>query len=308
VKPLVIVNPNAGGGRAGRVFADVRAVIERGLGPCDVATTSRRGDAVDLARQAADDGRELVVAVGGDGTLHEVTNGVLASSRDGTAVGFVAQGSGGDFRRAIGLEHRLDRYVDAIASGRERRVDVGRATFRDGAREVSRVFLNVLSAGIGGLVDRYVEETRFRSPTLKYAVASARAIAASQRAPLVCRVEHAGVATEHRIDAWAIAIANGKSFGSGMQIAPMASVDDGRLEVVALTVPTRLGLAALGPAIYAGEHIARPGVVHLAGDAIAITLAPEAPPRDVPLDVDGEPVGMLPLRVSVDARRLRLRA
>jgi diacylglycerol kinase family enzyme len=161
---------------------------------------------------------------------------------------------------------------------------------------------------MGGLVDRYVEETRIASPTLKYAVASARAIAASDRAPLLCRAVHEGVRSEHRIEAWAIAIANGPSFGSGMRIAPMAAIDDGRLEVVALTARSRLGLATLGPAIYAGEHVGRAGVVHFACEAIEIALAPDVPDRPVLLDVDGEPVGSLPLRVTVEKRRLRMRA
>jgi YegS/Rv2252/BmrU family lipid kinase len=308
VKPLLVVNPNAGGGRAGRVFPELRPIVERRLGPCDVAMTTRRGDAIDRARGAALEGRALVVAVGGDGTVHEVANGVLAAANEATTVGVIGQGSGGDLRRSLGLEHRLDKYLDAIASGRERRIDVGRATFADGGRTVSRVFVNVLSAGLGGLVDRYVEETRRAPPVLKYALASARALAASEAVPLVCKVRLAGKTEERRIDAWSIAVANGGSFGSGMRVAPMAALDDGRLEVVALTSRTRLGVASLGPMIYAGRHIGRDDVVHFACDAIEIALAPGARPRDVLLDVDGEPLGALPVRIEIAPRALRFRA
>ena len=160
-RPLVIVNPRSGGGRAGRTFDDVRAVIERRLGPVDVAFTRQPAHAIALAREAAENGTALLIAVGGDGTLHEVANGVLdAGVGDRTAVGYVGQGTGGDFRRTLGIEHRLDAYVESIASGRTLAVDAGKLRFlaRDGAH-ATRWFVNILSAGMGGLVDRYVSET-----------------------------------------------------------------------------------------------------------------------------------------------------
>ena len=86
MKPLLIVNPAAGGGRAGRTLAALRPIAERALGPVDVAITARPGHAIVLAREAAEARRELVVAVGGDGTLHEVANGVLRAATGKTAM------------------------------------------------------------------------------------------------------------------------------------------------------------------------------------------------------------------------------
>src|SRR5580704_7935058 len=154
--PLVVVNPSSGGGLAGRTFSRVRAVIERRLGAVDVALTARPGHAIALARDAALAGRKLIIAVGGDGTLHEVANGVLDAGET-TSVGYVGMGTGGDFRRSLGVEHRLDAYVEAIAVGRERQVDVGRVRYVSAGGETrTRWFVNILSAGMGGLVDRYV--------------------------------------------------------------------------------------------------------------------------------------------------------
>ena len=133
-----------------------------------------------------------MIAVGGDGTLHEVANGVLdAGVGDRTAVGYVGQGTGGDFRRTLGIEHRLDAYVEGIASGRRRVVDAGKLRYlaRDG-KEATRWFVNILSAGMGGLVDRYVSETTKalggRPRTSGPARARSRACAAS--APALRRV------------------------------------------------------------------------------------------------------------------------
>ena len=106
MKPLLIVNPSAGGGRAGRTFGELRPIVERVLGPVDVETTRASGHAIAIASAAAAEGRELVIALGGDGTLHEVANGVLGAEQDGhrgdrTAIGFIAHGTGGDFRKSL---------------------------------------------------------------------------------------------------------------------------------------------------------------------------------------------------------------
>jgi YegS/Rv2252/BmrU family lipid kinase len=302
------VNPNAGGGRAGETFGAIRPIVERVLGAVDVVLTRAPGHGIALAREAAQEGRELVISLGGDGTLHEVANGVLDAGNATTQVGFIAQGTGGDFRKSLDLPHRLDRYIDAIASGRERRIDAARATFRraDGTEE-TRWFVNVLSAGLGGKVDRFVAATQMSlGARATYAWASLRAIAESEPTPIRCVVEHAGNRTEHRIDAWAIAICNGRTFGAGMRVAPMAAVDDGRLEVVALCAPSKLEFLLLARKLYAGDHLRDAGVVHLHGEGVELSLAPGAR-GPVLLDVDGEGLGELPLTVAVVPQALRMR-
>ncbi|MEO8800784.1 MAG: acylglycerol kinase family protein, partial [Polyangiaceae bacterium] len=110
MNPLVIVNPQSGGGKTGRTFSSMQRTFENALGPIDVVFTSQSGHAVDLAEKSATEGRELVVAVGGDGTLNEVVNGLMraidskAVAADKTpAIGIVGQGTGGDFRKTLGL-------------------------------------------------------------------------------------------------------------------------------------------------------------------------------------------------------------
>jgi diacylglycerol kinase (ATP) len=313
VRPVLILNPSAGGGRAGRTFSALRPIVERALGTIDVETTRAPGHAIELARTAANEGRDLVIALGGDGTLHEVANGVL-TSRDGgggTAIGLIADGTGGDFRKSLDLPHRLDRYLDAIASGRERRIDAARATFDSGnGTDGTRWFVNILSAGLGGKVDRFVAQSPSTlAPTAAYLWASLRAIATTDAAPLTCVVESAGRRTERRLDAWAIAVCNGTTFGSGMRIAPMAAADDGRLEVVALSAPSKLAFMLLSRKLYTGEHIGDPGVVHLSGERVTISPAPGPRANDeVLLDVDGEPLGRLPVTIEIVPGALRMRA
>jgi YegS/Rv2252/BmrU family lipid kinase len=307
--PLVIVNPSAGGGRTGATFGGVRAVLERRLGPVDVSFTRHAGHAIELAREAARGGRELVVAVGGDGTLHEVANGVLEAATAGTSVGYVGQGTGGDFRRSLGLEHRLDAYVEAIAAGRERRVDVGKVRYRaaDGSQR-ERFFINILSAGLGGLVDRYVADaSRALGGSATYLWASLRALATCRRGRLRCEVSLEGEAQRREVESFMLAICNGRYFGSGMHVAPMAMPDDGRFEVVTMNAPSKLAFATFSRRIYAGAHLSDPGVQHFSCDRIAIDLQNEVA-RDVfLLDVDGEPLGGLPLEVELVPKALSMR-
>jgi YegS/Rv2252/BmrU family lipid kinase len=319
VRPLLIVNPSAGGGRAGRTFAALRPIAERVLGPLDVEVTRAAGHAITLAYAAAMEGRELVISLGGDGTLHEVVNGVLNASHGGlggknrTAIGFIAEGTGGDFRKSLGLPHRLDQYLEAIVSGRERAVDAARATFRNAdGTEGTRWFVNILSAGLGGKVDQFVVDApRVFTPTAAYLWASLRAIAVTEPAPLSFVVERGGERTEHRAAPWAIAVCNGTTFGSGMRIAPMARIDDGQLEVVALSAPSKLAFLLLSRKLYTGEHMRDPrdpGVLHLTGERVEISALEGARPQEkVLLDVDGEPLGELPVRIEIVPGALRMR-
>lgn len=308
-RPLFVVNPAAAGGRAGRSFSQMRPVIERRLGPVEVLFTARAGHALDLSRAAAVSGRALVVAVGGDGTLNEVVNGVLAAGGD-TAVGYIGQGTGGDFRRTLGVDHRLDRYIDAIARGRDRMLDVGHVTFAgpDG-RPRTRWFVNILSAGLGGLVDRYVARTtKMFGGTAAYFWASVRALVESERGNLLCHSSLAGETQDLRLDAYMIAICNGRYFGGGMHVAPMAQPDDGRFDVISMDAPGRLAFAAFSRVIFRGEHLGGPHVRHFACDRIALDLSNERARSVFLLDVDGEPLGGLPIEVDLVRNALRVRA
>lgn len=301
------MNPNAAAGGAGRTFAAVRAVMERRLGPVDVAFTSGPGHAIALARHAAQAGQSPIIAVGGDGTIHEVMNGVLDSGRS-VAVGYVGQGTGGDFRRTLGIDHRLDAYVEVIARGRERRVDAGRIRYRsvDGTPE-TRWFLNIVSAGLSGLVDRQIEHTtRAFGSAAAYFLASLGALAACRRGRLRCTGTFGGQPFERPLFSYMIAVCNGRFFGSGMHVAPMAQPDDGRFEVVSMDAPNKMAFAVASHRIYGGDHLKDPGVTHFACDRITIDLE-NSEVRDVfLLDVDGEPLGCLPLEIELVPRALRI--
>jgi diacylglycerol kinase (ATP) len=305
VNPLLVVNPTSGGGATGRTFAAMKETIERALGPVDVAMTQHAGHGIDLAREGAIAGAPLVIAVGGDGTLHEVVNGLM-QAKAGAQLGVIAQGTGGDFRKTLGLEHRLDKYLDALKSGRTRALDVGKFT---GGGKTDHYFVNILSAGMGGLVDRYVADaSRMLGGTAAYFGASLRALVNARLGNVKATVTNDGQTTTHSIRSFMIAICNGRYFGSGMHVAPMAEVDDGVLELVALGATSKIGFAMTSRGIYAGSHMGQPRTVHLRGQKMVLDLANEDARSVFLLDVDGEPMGSLPLTVEVVPKALVLRA
>jgi diacylglycerol kinase (ATP) len=308
--PLAIINPKSGGFRAGGGVDALRRVMDNALGPVDVALTERPRHATELARDAVLDGRETIIAVGGDGSIHEVVNGFMQAREKGarsSKLGIVGTGTGGDFRKTLGLEHRLDRYLAAIAAGVTRRIDVGRFdyTMNDGGPGKAW-FVNILSAGMGGLVDRYVHDMGWLGGKAAYFAASARGLAESELGQLRVTTWLDGKSQETELLSRQINICNGRYFGSGMHVAPMAVPDDGVFEVVDLGASTKLGFLTFSRKIYDGSHMRHPQVKHLRADRVRVELENERIRDKYLLDVDGEPLGKLPIDVVVDPGALEV--
>lgn len=299
--PLFVVNPRSAGGKTREAWPSIQRAIESRLGTIDVSFTDRPMHAADIAKDGAEKGRPLVVAVGGDGTFNEVVNGLMASHRPETRIGMIAQGTGGDFRKSLGFEHRLDAYIDALASGRERKLDVGHLTYADksGATR-ERHFINILSCGMGGLVDQHVANApRILGGTAAYFMSSLRGLIESRVGHVKCTVTCDGKVSEQLIHSLMIAICNGQYFGSGMHVAPMAKPDDGYFELVALGATSKITFALTSSSIYSGSHMKRADTVHVRGQSFRLELVNEDA-RDVYLlDLDGEPVGMLPIEIKL---------
>ena len=324
--PLFIINPTCGTRKAGAEIAKLLARVGHLYGEVTVRYTERRGHAEELAYAGAGDGHPLIVAVGGDGTFSEVVNGVLRAGDEATvrqsggdrggssaelpAVGLVSIGTGGDFRRTLGIGAGIEASLEALAGGVDRPIDVIRAEFRglDGAR-VRRYVVNVLSAGLGGLVDRYIESTpSFVPGRAGYYAAALRAAAVGKQQPVLARITWQGETREETIPAYLVAVCNGRWFGGGMDVAPMALPDDGRLEVVTVAARSKPYLLRHIKSVYEGRHLDIPSVRHFPCERIALGLSDAAAETGFLLDVDGDGLGSLPVSVEVVPRRLRVRA
>jgi diacylglycerol kinase (ATP) len=310
--PLFIVNPACGPRKAGQEIADLLARVDHLYGEVAVSYTERRGHAAELAHAGVVAGHPLIVAVGGDGTFSEVVNGVLGAGGgvDLPAVGLVSIGTGGDFRRTLGIGAGIEASLETLAAGEERFIDVVRAEFRgvDGI-PAHRYFVNVLSAGLGGLVDHYIDSMpSFIGGRLGYYLAALGAVIVGKESQVRVRAEWQGEVREETIPAYLVAICNGRWFGGGMDVAPMARVDDGRLEVITVTAPNKLFIIKRIQSVYAGRHLEVPTVRHFPCERIELSLEEPAAESRYLLDVDGDALGSLPLTLEVVPRRLRVRA
>ena len=277
--PLIIVNPAAGGGRA-RGFWRRCAVACSGLS-FEVVETQRRGDAADYAAQAGD---RLVIAVGGDGTAHEVVNGLLRRPAGRPPrVGFLQRGTGADLRRSIASPRRPEDVATWLTTNRWRVIDAGRV----GTSSGRRYFINVADAGIGAeVVRRAARGPAALGGTLNFLGGAVISLLSHRNSSVQLRLDE-GPVLRRRIRT--IAVANGAYLGGGMWIAPRAEPDDGVFDVVTIgDVSRTLGIRSL-PMLYRGTH-GRLSQVEF-GRARRVEIDSEQP---IGVEADGELVGSTP--------------
>ncbi len=304
----VILNPTAGSGAAARKRSAILAALTVGGAAPEVAETQGPGDAGRLVRQARKDGVECAVLVGGDGTLNDAVQGFLESDgsvSSGPDLGLIPSGTGGDFRRTVGLGDSVEEAAERILRSAPRPLDLGTLSVTNHEGElVRRAFLNITSFGIGGLTDRIVNSSpKWMGGKAAFFLGTLRAMAVYKNRPVRVRVD-GEVVLEAPI--FNVAIANGRYFGGGMMIAPDADPSDGLLDVVALADMSKLESALLSQHIYQGKHLGREGVSVARGKRVE--AEPLAKGTEVLVDMDGETPGRLPLRAELAPGALRLRA
>ncbi|HXS99064.1 MAG TPA: diacylglycerol kinase family protein [Elusimicrobiota bacterium] len=298
---LFIVNPAAGHGRGRARWERGRELAESLWPGLQVAMTQRPGHGRELARAAALGGTELVVAVGGDGTLGEVVDGYLAApetSRRRAVVATFPAGSGCDFARHVGVPRDPQAWAAAMAAGTRTRLDAALATFRapDGAPR-ARHFLNVAALGLAGDVAAGVERRgKFLGGTLTYLLEGLLSIASAR--PKRMRLVVDGVA-EPAAEYHLVAAANTSTIGGGMKLAPGADERDGLLEVLTVGALSKGELLRLMPAIYAGGHVGAPGVVLRRARRLEIHSD-----EVLPLNIDGDLDGRAPAVFEVQPKAL----
>ncbi|HYM03478.1 MAG TPA: diacylglycerol kinase family protein, partial [Stellaceae bacterium] len=236
MKAAVIVNPRSAGGKTSRAWPRIAAALEKRLGPLEARFTERPGHATSLARELLEQGFERVIAAGGDGTINEVANGFLREDepvRPEAALGILPLGTGGDFRRTLGISPRLSEAIEALAVAVPMRIDAGKASFRghDGSQQ-TRYFINLLSFGMGG--DVASRSRNILSPLggrAAFLYASAVSLARYRRKQVRLALDGGQPLS---LSIYNIAVGNGRFHGGGMQACPTAVLDDGILEVTVI--------------------------------------------------------------------------
>jgi YegS/Rv2252/BmrU family lipid kinase len=277
-------------------------MVEAQVGKLEFALTSRSGEATALTADALGRGFDRIVAVGGDGTFNEVVNGFFADGkvpRPEASLGLVPAGTGGDFRRTLGWDTRASSALARLARNETRLVDVGRVEFaRFEGGKGARYFLNVSSFGVSGRVVRESERQKHLGGRVGFFVATVRGFL-GYRDQKIGLCGDGGAAEEMSVTT--VAVANGRYFGGGMQVAPGADPSDGIFDVTVWRDFKLSDFVFLAPWIYSGKHVgfARTRTLRVK------TLEAQSD-EEVLFEMDGELSGRLPIRVSVLPRVLKL--
>ena len=254
----VIVNPVAGAHSTRRKWPRISRLLNYVGLSFDYQYTEGVGHAIEIARAAAGDGYRYVVAVGGDGTVNEVANGILHSAdASSTTLGVVSTGTGSDFVRSVGIPRHYVSACSCLTSSRRSLIDVGVVEYQSKGQSKQRFFVN--AAGIG--FDAAAVQTTERLPkyfggTIPYVAGLLRTLVGYRNKSVVLRI--GDEVEEARI--LSVVVANGGYFGGGMHVAPEASLSDSLLDVIVFGDVGKFDLLKSLPMIYKGTHGEHPKV------------------------------------------------
>ena len=304
--PFLVVNPRSAGGATGRHFDEIHAAVRGVVGDCAHGFTEGQLHATSLTRAALRDGAGLVIACGGDGTINEVVNGFFEELVPGSpprpidpgaALAIVPRGTGGDFRRTLGLDGDLKKSVQRLR-GERRQIDLGRVDYLGSeGGVVSRLFVNVSGAGVGARIVAIANESsKMFGGKLSFMLASLRGLAGWSDVPLRAVLD--GGAPEDLLIT-SFSIANGRFFGGGMEVAPGARLDDGLFH---LTIWSGFGFSDFvlkSGRMYDGTHVKLPGTRIATARTLRLEPGSKAGAPQVLLEADGEQLGRLPAEFTL---------
>lgn len=310
--PLVIVNPESAGGATRDAWPGIASDLSSHFGAFGCAFTVKAGEGAELAAEAARKGTNLIIACGGDGTISEVANGILASGKD-AELGILPSGTGGDFRKTIQIPARARDAARILRDGTTRRIDVGRVVFTKNDGETgTRYFLGVASFGMSAEVIERVKERgpqwlagkapQWLSGRFSFGVSMLQTAVQSSATKVVVQLDDS---RERHLAVANLCIANARFFGGGMKIAPEAKLGDGHFDVITIGDLGPLKILANAPRLYLGQHLGMHDVRH--DLARKIVTRPAHKDTEIILEVDGELPGRLPATFQVVPQALRIR-
>jgi len=302
LKTRVIVNPESAQGRTRKHWSNIREGIRHVIQEFKYDFTEKPLDAIELARSALKDGTELVIGVGGDGTMNEIANGFYEHRQiinPEAALGIVPSGTGCDLTRSLNIPTGLRDALRVITQAPSCPIDVGKVSYRaTGGGMEDRLFLNVADFGVGGEVVRRVNQKRLERKASSYIRSLVSTMIQYRSKRIRIQVDGTDLPTEEVLIG---AVANGRIFGKGMKIAPEAKLDDGWLDFVCVKKMRFLEFCVNGWRLINGSHLNHPKIRLLR--CRKITAAPEGD-EDVLLELDGEQLGSLPATFELIPRSL----
>lgn len=302
-QPLIIVNPASASGKTGRRWPKLASRVLQALPGARIVHTQAKGDGARLAREAITEGVKHIVAVGGDGTIHEVVNGLFDPQGQPLAPDLtlspIPMGTGSDLCRSLGLPRDPEEAVKHL-KGPGRPIDAGWVRKADGSGEA---FINIASVGLSGQVAKHFEE-HGKGGGLSYLMGIFTASSGYQNQALRLTLTYEDGRTEQiERTCYACAVANARYFGSGMPIAPDAIADDGVFQLVIVGDLSLGEVTRRLPALYRGSHLNKPKF-----ESFDVTRVSFEPLGETPVwvELDGEHSQALPASFEVRPASLKI--
>ncbi len=300
-------NPVAGSARARKRWPALLSAFRQAFDTVELPETDTADDTARLARHLALDGADLVVAVGGDGTLGETVDGLLTAGLSSPPhFSFVMQGTGSDFSRNFPAVSPIEAVPAAIAAAPARPLDIGLLTCVDvEGRAYQRHFVNIASFGVSGPTVKAVNGAsrgHWLPGSLRFLYHAVREILRYRPDRVRIRLDgeevYAGGIT-------VVAVANGGWFGGGMKVAPEADTADGWFDVVIVPEKSTFAILRVMHRIYLGSHGADPRILFRRAKLVEVEPLEGAKPAL--MDCDGEAPGTIPARFEILPQALRLK-
>lgn len=298
LKTQVIINPESNHGRTKKRWSHIKEALRHFIKEFKYEFTEEPLQASEISRTAIKDGTELIVGVGGDGTMNEIANGFFENERPinpETSLGIVPSGTGSDFCRSLNIPFGLKRALEVITQAPSSMIDIGKVKFKDHSDSIKeRLFLNVSDFGIGGEVVHRMNQERMKKKASSYFRSLVATFMSYKHKRLRIKIDDEEIPIEEYMIG---AISNGRIFGKGMKIAPEASLNDGLFDLVLVKGMKKLEFFRNVYKIYTGTHLSHPKISLIRGHKIEVNPADQM--ETVLIEVDGEQVGSLPATFEI---------
>ncbi len=296
----VIVNPVAGANSTHRKWPWINSLLKNIGLKFDFQFTEGRGHGIQLAREAAVNGYDCLVAVGGDGTIHEVANGILQAGKPtATPLGIVCTGTGSDLARSVGIPHDPAHACSALTGVRRMLIDVGLVKYQKKGQTLERYFVNSAGVGFDATVVASTDQLpKYFGGTIPYVTGLLRSLLSYRNKTVTFKI---GDRAAEKARILSVVVANGRFFGGGMNVAPEAKLDDNLLDMVIVGNFGKLELLRVFSKVYKGTHLSLSKVRLEKGTAIQIEST-----QKFLLHADGELLGEGPVSFSLLPKALTL--
>ncbi len=303
IRAAVVVNPVSGNGSTGKLWPVIARVMKQEGFNFEYRFTGAPGEATVLTSNFLSQGNELIISVGGDGTVNEVINGFFLAEeavRRKVSLGIISSGTGRDLIKTLGTPLNFTEAARRIYRNPSFPVDAGKVKYNGGSGQEVRYFLNVAGMGLDGdIVNRVNRTSKALGGFVSFLGGTVASLFRYQNKKMKITVDGKEICNE---PITFIAVANGRYFGGGMFIAPHALMDDGSFDIIIARNLSKSDLLLNLPKVYRGKHLDHPRITSLRGRVINVES------DDCPLlNLDGEQPGCASAEMEIQPRALNLR-